>query len=99
MAVCAGGLGSIQRACDFPVLEERESAVVGGIDSLAVALRAVVDTNVLVTALRDSGDDRILELAARAGATVVAYSVRDLTDAERFGDDVREVGVFNDDQC
>ena len=36
-------------------------------------------------ALRDPDDDRILELAARAGATVVTFNTRDFAGAEAYG--------------
>ena len=36
-------------------------------------------------ALRDPDDDRILELAARAGATIVTFNTRDFVGAQAFG--------------
>jgi predicted nucleic acid-binding protein len=35
--------------------------------------------------LRDPDDDRILELAARPGATIVTFNNRDFEGAEAFG--------------
>ena len=36
-------------------------------------------------ALRDPDDDRILELAARAGATIVTFNTRDFAGSEAYG--------------
>ncbi len=45
-------------------------------------------------ALRDPDDDRILELAARAGAMIVTFNVRDFVGAEAFGVRVLRPGEF-----
>ena len=36
-------------------------------------------------ALRDPDDDRILELAARAGASIVTFNTRDFAGSEAYG--------------
>ena len=45
-------------------------------------------------ALRDPDDDRILELAARAGATVVTFNIRDFLGAAAHGVPVMQLKEF-----
>jgi len=45
-------------------------------------------------ALRDPDDDRILELAARAGATVVTFNIRDFLGAAAHGVPVMQPKEF-----